>query len=175
MSYCLDGRSMGKTMKRSLYALLLVAPSAFAGIVIDAPWAAATPPGASVGGGYLVIRNTGSVPDRLIGARSPASERIEMHLSSMDGNIMRMRQQKSLDIPANGRVELKPGAGHLMFVGLKRPFKQGNAVPVTLRFEHAGELKTELRVEQPGERMSTAATPGICKSAVQCATHTFAS
>ena len=34
---------------------------------ISAPWARATPKGASVGGGYMKITNTGTVPDRLVG------------------------------------------------------------------------------------------------------------
>ena len=34
---------------------------------ISAPWTRATPKGASVGGGYMTITNTGTAPDRLIG------------------------------------------------------------------------------------------------------------
>ena len=34
---------------------------------ISAPWARATPKGASVGGGYMKITNTGTEPDRLVG------------------------------------------------------------------------------------------------------------
>jgi hypothetical protein len=33
-----------------------------------------------------------------------------------------------------------------MFVDLKRPFKQGDKVPVTLKFEKAGEVKIDLLV-----------------------------
>jgi len=140
----------GNSVKRLLYALFFVAPSALAGVVIENPWAAATPPGASVGGGYLVIRNTGFAPERIIGASSPASQRVEMHMSMSEGDIMKMRQQNSMTIPANGRLEFKPGGTHLMFVGLKQPFKEGGTVPLTLRFEGAGELKTELHVQGLG-------------------------
>jgi len=139
-------------MKRLLLALLFIAPSAHAGIIVENPWAAATPPGASVGGGYLVVRNTGASPERLIGASSPIAERVEMHVSITEGDIVKMRQQQSLTVPANGRLELKPGAGHLMFVGLKKPFKQGDTVPLTLRFERAGKVGTALNVERLGAR-----------------------
>ncbi|HEX5092656.1 MAG TPA: copper chaperone PCu(A)C [Burkholderiales bacterium] len=139
-------------MRKFIYALALVAPAALAGVLVEDPWTAATPPGAAVGGAYLVIRNTGSTPERLVGADSPASDHVEMHMSMSEGNVMKMRQQKSVTIPSKGRVELKPGAGHLMFVGLKHPFKQGDTVPLILRFEHAGEIKTELRVEALGAR-----------------------
>ena len=69
-----------------------------------------------------------------------------MHVHLHDGAVVRMRQVKGYDIPATGSLELKPGVAHLMFVDIKRPFKQGEQIPVTLRFERAGEMKVELRV-----------------------------
>ena len=138
--------------KRLLYLLLLIAPPALAELMIENPWAGATPPGAVVGGGYLVIRNTGAIADRLIGASSPAAERVEMHVSSVEGGIAKMRQQESLAVPAKGRLELKQGEAHLMLVGLKQPLKQGDSVPLMLRFERAGEVRTELHVERLGAR-----------------------
>ena len=114
---------------------------------IEKPWARATPPGAAVGGGYLVIRNKGVSGDRLVGVTSPVSARVEVHEMAMEKDLMRMRQVKGVDVPAKGSVELKPGGFHLMFIDLKAPFKQGDKVPVTLRFERAGEVKTELPVE----------------------------
>lgn len=140
-------------MRFVLCALLLLATSpAAAAVILDKPWARATPPGAKIAGGYLVIRNTGSVPDRLMGATSPVAARVEMHVTSEENGIMKMRQRESLPVPAGGRLELKPGAGHLMFVGLKRPLKQGEHVPLILRFKEAGEMRTELHVEALGAR-----------------------
>ena len=59
---------------------------------------------------------------------------------------MRMRQVKGYDIPANASLQLKPGGGHLMFVDIERPFREGAKAPATLRFERAGEKKVEFRV-----------------------------
>lgn len=114
---------------------------------IEKPWARATVPGAAVGGGYLVIRNKASAADRLISATSPASARVEIHEMSMEKDVMRMREVKSIAVPAKGAVELKPGGYHLMLIELKAPLKQGDKVPVTLRFEKAGEVRAELEVE----------------------------
>lgn len=140
-------------MRSVLYALLLLATSpAAAAVIVDNPWARATPPGAKIAGGYMVIRNTGPAPDRLIDATSPVSERVEMHVSSEENGIMKMRQQENLPVPAGGRLELKPGGGHLMFVGLKRPLKQGESVPLLLRFERAGEIRTDLHIQAIGAR-----------------------
>lgn len=129
-----------------LFALAVVSPPAFAQVEIADPWAHATPPAARVAGGYLVIRNPGAVPDRLIGARSPASGRVELHSMNMEAGVMKMRELADIPVPAGGTVQLRRGQMHLMFINLHRPFKAGDAIPVTLRFERAGERRIELHV-----------------------------
>ncbi len=126
-------------MRDALFLLALLATPALAQIEIDNAWARATPPGAETAAGYMTIRNKSSSPDHLIRVASPLAARVEMHVHIHDGDVMRMRQVKGYDIPANGSLELKSGGAHLMFVDIKRPFKEGEKVPVTLRFERAGE------------------------------------
>ena len=41
-------------------------------IEINQPWTRATPPTAQAGGGFLVLTNTGTTPDRLVAVKSPA-------------------------------------------------------------------------------------------------------
>ncbi len=66
--------------------------------------------------------------------------------------VMTMRPvEGGLEIPAGSKVELKPGAYHLMFTGLKRQPKQGEKFPATLTFEKAGSVKVEFAVEGMGE------------------------
>ena len=104
-------------------------------IEIGQPWARATPPTAESGGGFLVITNTGTTPDRLIAVKSPAADKVEIHEMKMDGNIMRMREvEKGIEIPPGATVELKPGGFHVMFMGLKAPFAKEAKVPLTLVF-----------------------------------------
>jgi len=43
-------------------------------------------------------------------------------------------------------VTLAPGGLHLMMMGLKEPFKQGEKVPLTLVFEKAGKIDVELAI-----------------------------
>jgi len=116
------------------------------GIEIENPWSRATTPGAKIAAGYMVIRNKSAAPDRLIGASSPLAGRMETHVTVRDGEIMRMRQVKGYDVPAKGSFEAKPGGAHLMFIDIKRPFKEGERIPATLRFEKAGEVKVEFQV-----------------------------
>lgn len=145
---------MNNFLRPLLAVLLFAATCAHAqskgDLQLEKPWARATPPGASVGGGYVVIRNKGAAGDRLVGVSSPASARMEMHEMAMEKDIMRMREVKGIDVPAKGAAELKPGGFHLMFMELKAPLKLGDKVPVTLKFEKAGEVKAEFAVESMG-------------------------
>jgi copper(I)-binding protein len=133
-------------MKRLLLLLAFVASPALAQVSIDQPWMRSTPPGAKVAGGYMTVTNKGSAPDRLVGAASPVADRVELHVHLDEGGMMKMKQVPGFDIPAGGKFVLKPGGAHLMFLDIKRPIKQGERIPVTLKFEKAGEVKAEYAV-----------------------------
>ena len=117
---------------------------------IEQPWSRPTPAGAPTAVGYLTVANTGGAPDRLLGAVSPDAERIEVHSMSVAGGVMRMRPiAGGLAIGPGKTVEAQPDSGvHLMFVHPKRPFRIGDQIPATLRFEHAGEVKVEFYVQE---------------------------
>jgi len=115
-------------------------------IQIEKPWVRATAPGAKVAGGYMGIRNAGAAGDKLVAASSPAASRVELHVHINDNGVMRMREVPGYDVPARGTFELKPGGAHLMFMDIKRPFKEGEKVPVKLKFEKAGEVNAEFQV-----------------------------
>jgi periplasmic copper chaperone A len=138
-------------MRILAFALLLIATAADAQVEIDRAWARATAPGAPVAGGYMTIRNKGAAPDRLVGASSAAAARVELHVHIREGEVMKMRQVSAYDVPANGAFELKPGGAHLMFVQIARPFKEGDKIPVKLKFEKAGEVNVEFAVGRLGD------------------------
>lgn len=119
---------------------------------IEHPWSRATPPGAKVAGGYFTVVNKGNSPDRLLTISSDVSEKAELHEMGVKDGVMTMRPVSGgLEIPAGGKVALKPGGYHLMFVGLKRQPKQGEKFAATLTFEKAGAVKVEFAVEGMGE------------------------
>jgi copper(I)-binding protein len=132
----------------AVFALSASAQDYTAGdLKIGHPWARKTAPGQLIGGAYVVLRNTGSTPERLLGGSTPVAERVELHSMSMEGNVMKMREVSSVDIAPGQTVELKPGQYHLMLVGLKAPLKAGDRPPLTLRFEKAGDVKVDLTIE----------------------------
>lgn len=118
---------------------------------ISAAWTRATPKGASVGGGYMKITNSGSAPDRLVGGATDISDRLEVHEMSMENGVMKMRPLvKGIEIKPGQTVEFKPGGNHVMFLGLKQPLAQGEPIKATLVFEKAGKVDVTFAVEGIG-------------------------
>lgn len=139
-------------MRYGLTVLVLAALPAWAQVTVEQPWSRATPPGAKIGVGFMRLKNAGSAAERVVGASSPLAGRVEMHVTTREGDVMKMRHVQSFEIPAGGSFELKPGGAHLMLMGLQRPLAQGERVPLTLRLGTGGELQVELTVEPLGAR-----------------------
>ena len=120
-------------------------------ISIKDAWSRATPEGANVGVGYLTITNDGDAPDRLVSADADFAGQAEIHQMTMNNDVMQMRPvPDGVTIPAKGSVVFSPASYHLMFMGLKGPLKQGDAVTGSLTFEHAGKVNVTFQVEAMG-------------------------
>lgn len=110
---------------------LLILHDAWAGSVVARnAWVRSTVPGQTVAAAYMDI--TAQEAASLIAVRSPISPKVEIHFMQMDGDIMRMRELKKLDLPKNTVVSLAPGGYHLMLTRLKKPIHAGDALPLTL-------------------------------------------
>ncbi len=143
---------LAATILAASMAVSLVMPAqaidiAAGSLTISAPWARATPKGASIGGGYMTIVNNGAASDRLIGGASAVSGKFEIHEMSMDNGVMKMRMlAKGLEIKPGQTVTFKPGSYHVMFVGLNRPLAEGQHFKATLEFEKAGKVEVDFAV-----------------------------
>jgi copper(I)-binding protein len=101
----------------------------------------------------VTIENSGEAPDRLVGATSPIAGRVEIHEMRMDDGTMIMRAAESgVEIPAGGKATLAPGGLHIMFMELNEGLVEGNAIPVMLNFETAGDVEVLFPVEAIGAR-----------------------
>ncbi|MYZ47857.1 copper chaperone PCu(A)C [Rhizobiales bacterium L72] len=122
-------------------------------LTIVHPWTRATPPRAEVGGGYLVVRNAGTEPDRLVSATAEAATKVEIHEMTMSDGVMKMRPVAGgIAIPAGGEAVLQPSGLHLMMMGLKQPLKEGESIPGSLTFERAGTVAVTFKVEAIGHQ-----------------------
>ncbi len=119
-------------------------------IVVEKPWARATPKGAEVGAGYFVVHNNGAAPDTLTGGSADFAT-VEIHEMKTEGGVMKMAEiTNGLDIPAHGTIRLAPGGYHVMFTHLTKPLTKGEKVQATLTFAHAGPVTVDFNVEGVG-------------------------
>jgi hypothetical protein len=119
-------------------------------ITVEGPWARASAGPARAGAAFMTLNNAGAVDDKLIAASTDVSNKAELHTHIRDGEIMRMRPVDGIDVPAGGVANLQPGGLHVMLMGLKQPLKEGEAFPLTLTFEKAGEVTVEVMVMKAG-------------------------
>jgi len=139
-------------MRSWLIGLMVVALPAWAQVSVEQPWSRATPPGSTIGVGFMQLRNAGAVPERVVGASSPLAGKVEMHVTTREGDVMKMREVASFEIPAGGTFELKPGGAHLMLMGLRQSLQAGDRVPLTLTLANGATLPVELAVAPLGAR-----------------------
>lgn len=120
-------------------------------IVIKDAWGRPSPQVASNGAFYMVIQNKGQEADRLLAAQSSACMMTELHQTQMNAQgVMEMRPvEGGIEIPAGGQVELKVGGLHVMCMDKMEDFKPGAKIPLTLKFEKAGETSLEAEIRQP--------------------------
>ena len=141
------------------FAFASIAPGAGAheftkgSLYIAHPWSRATPQGAGVGAGYLVIENRGADVDRFISVSVPAeiASRGELHEMAVEDGVMRMRPlAKGVEIAPGMSAKFEPSGLHVMFLDLKRPLEKGERFKATLNFEKAGPVEVEFVVEAMG-------------------------
>jgi copper(I)-binding protein len=116
------------------------------GLQVQDAWARSAASGTTTGAFATIVNPTGET-DRLVGAESDAAQMVEIHETRMVGDIMQMRPAEAIEIPAGGRVELKPGSYHLMLIELRRDLQPGEKLTITLIFEKAGRLEVEAEVK----------------------------
>ncbi len=137
-------------MKNALVSALLLSaaslPAWAANISVTDVWVRATMPGQPVSGAYMKIQSDADA--RLLSASSSAVPRVEVHEMKMDGDVMRMREVKAVDLPKGKTVSLEPGGYHIMLMNLKRPIAAGDVIPLTLVVESGGKQQTvEVKAE----------------------------
>jgi periplasmic copper chaperone A len=172
-----SGRMLARLAPIAIVALLVAACSGgTGGITTSGPWARTSPMVAGAGAAYMVIQNTGSAADFLLGGSSDVAKAVEVHETvaipegsaapaasagmgsgspmaspaggGTGGSMMGMQKMDRLEIPAGGSVELKPGSYHLMLIDLTRELKAGEKIDITLKFEKAGDVKVTAEVRE---------------------------
>lgn len=114
---------------------------------VDGAWVRSTVAGQLGTGAFMKL--TAPEAMQLIGVSSPVAGTAEVHEMKMEGDVMKMRPVKSLDLPAAQTVELKPGGYHVMLLDLKQPLQPGTTVAVTLKLRSAKGQERQLELKLP--------------------------
>lgn len=125
-----------------LLAMVIAFPLSAAepGIKVQDPWVRVTFGQSKVTAGYMTLLDQSGKGNTLVGLEMADGARAEIHETVTDGDIVKMRMVKSLEIPAGGKAELTPSGGHLMIMGLKGPLKVGETLPMKLKFADGSEM-----------------------------------
>ena len=117
-------------------------------VEVEQAWARATPGAASEGALYLTLR--AATADRLAAVSTPVAGMAMLHESRDVAGVMQMRDLDGLPLPAGQTVMMRPGGVHVMLMELAHPLKVGQRFPITLSFDHAPLLMTNVTVARAG-------------------------
>ncbi|EXF91513.1 copper(I)-binding protein [Pseudomonas fluorescens HK44] len=145
-------------LKKLIVLAALLLPACFANaheykageLEIAHPWSQELPLNAPTVAAYFVIHNNGKIADRLLSVASPIAGIAELHEHVMQGDLMKMQQVPSVEIPAGGDITFAPMAWHVMLLELKDRslLRDGKRFPLTLHFEKSGDVTVEVAVQK---------------------------
>jgi len=112
-------------------------------------------PGQSTIAVYLdTIKNSSNKDIDLIGASSRFAKIIEIHSMQIVDNVMKMKEEEKITIPAKSKVSLgrrNPNNYHLMVFDVSPQITKKNMFTITLSFSNGENLPTRIAVKKHSE------------------------
>jgi hypothetical protein len=144
-------RLLGAYLLLMLAAGLQCAHAAPPAITVSDAWVRAVP-GSDVAAAYFTVTNGGREPVTVVGVISPLATSAMIHETTLTGTQSAMRPRAQVSIAAQGTIHLLPGGMHVMLMGLKKPLKPGDAVPLVLLLEGGATVACAARVRALSEQ-----------------------
>lgn len=111
-------------------------------------------------GVFAIVENNGGTKRAIVSASADIADKAELHEMKMMGAMMRMSPVTQIEVPAHGKVELKPGGLHVMLFGLKKMPMAGDTVTLTFTFDDGSTASTMASVRQnEGMKMNDSTMP----------------
>ena len=112
-------------------------------------------PGQSVIAVYVdAIKNSTTNDVDLIAVSSPNAKNIEIHSMQIVNNVMKMKKEQKITIPAKSKVSLgekNPNGYHLMVFGVSPQITEKNMFTINLSFSNGENLLTNITVKKHTE------------------------
>jgi copper(I)-binding protein len=147
--YLLSSRLLAGCVGIALAGLPLHQASAADGVTVRQAWARASAGTATTGAAYVALMGADQ-PDALVGASTPVAATAEVHETTNDNGVMKMRPVGTVPIAPHQLVTLSPGGYHIMMMGLKHKLVPGESFPLTLTFTHTAPITVEVKVQALG-------------------------
>jgi len=118
-------------------------------VTVQRPWMRAVPDVMDATAVYMVLVNTGSVPEELVGGSTTIADSVAPMITTKQGEglkqVVGMQGVDALKIPAHGTLVLEPNGNHLMVMGLKEHPKEGTQIDFTIKLE-PGDHEIHLKI-----------------------------
>lgn len=126
------------------------APSTAPALTVGDPILVAVPPTATETSALMTLKNAGATPVVLTGVRTALADHAMLMTTRRDAQGRTgMSAVKTLTVPARGSLRLTPSGDHLMLMGLTRPLRVGETVPLTLTTRGGRSLTVKAVVRRP--------------------------
>ncbi len=124
-------------------------------LTVSNAWVPEAPPRVAALAGYMTIENGSGEARTLVGASGAQFERVEIHQTvyEKDTGLARMIPKGRIDIAPGERFSFEPGGYHLMLVGPKKAWQDGEIVPLILVFEDGSRPRVEFEVRRDRLRL----------------------
>lgn len=137
---------MNKFTYTTIAALIPFSAAAHDGMAVEDAYARSANP--KSGAVFMLLENHRKTDCTLKSASSDSAERVMLHSNTEVDGVMKMEHMKDgLTVPAGGEHLLKRGGDHVMFMGLKDQWKDGDAVKLSLDFGDCGTQEVEVPVD----------------------------
>ncbi|ANE43040.1 hypothetical protein SU48_03830 [Deinococcus puniceus] len=144
-----QGHAAGHAITEPL-AVPITAPVAALPLTSQNATIVAVPPSISETSVFMTLRNTGRTPIVLSGVTSAVAAHGMLMVTRRDAQGRTgMSETRALTVPAGRSLTLSETGDHLMLMGLKRPLKVGERLPLTLRTSDGRSLKVVALVRKP--------------------------
>lgn len=98
-------------------------------------WLREAPPNARMLAAYVKLDNLTDTNLTLVGAFAPDFAMAEIHKTIEVDGMLKMREQKSLDLPVQSQLSMEPGGLHIMLMMPKHQFKAGEVARICLVYK----------------------------------------
>ena len=130
--------------------LLLMAGAIWANdkLSISRAWSPEAPPVVKVLAAYALIENKSANDITIVSIQSPDFNKVEIHRIESENGMMSMVKQAQLTIPAGKVISLQPGEIHIMLIGPRKIFRDGDTLQLNLELDNGQQQTVSVPVRK---------------------------